>query len=207
LILIGLTGGIASGKSTVAKLLEAKGAQIIDADVIAREVVEPDEPAYQDIVERFGRGVVASDGSIDRAALGEIVFADDQARRDLESITWPRIYQEISRRLEEARHDDGVVVLDAALLVESSVQSGDRGRDIGLDALVVVAAKVEDQIERLANDRKMPEDQARARMAAQAAQEKKLALADYVLDNRGSLKMLERNVEVLWDDLIARFGK
>jgi dephospho-CoA kinase len=203
-ILIGLTGGIASGKSTVAKLLEAKGARIIDADVIAREVVKPNKPAYQEIVERFGQDVLTSDGSIDRAALGEIVFADDQARRELEAMTWPRIYEEISRELEDARTRDGVVVLDAALLVESSE---DRGRNVGLDALVVVAAKVEDQIERLAGDRKMPEDQARARMAAQAAQEKKLALADYILDNRGSLKMLERNVDVLWDDLTQRFGK
>jgi dephospho-CoA kinase len=203
LILIGLTGGIASGKSTVAGLLEGKGARIIDADVIARDVVEPGRPAYREIVERFGDGVVSSEGSIDRAALGEIVFADEQARRELEAITWPRIYEEISRRLEEARGSNGVVVLDAALLVESSA---DRGRNIGLDALVVVAAKVEDQIERLAEVRKMPEEKARARMSAQAAQEKKLALADYVLDNRGSLKMLERIVDVLWDDLLKRFG-
>jgi dephospho-CoA kinase len=96
--------------------------------------------------------------------------------------------------------------LDAALLVESSVSSEDRGRSLGLDALVVVAAKVEDQIERLAKTRNMPQDQAQARISAQAVQERKLALADYVLDNRGGLQMLERNVDVLWNDLIKRFG-
>jgi dephospho-CoA kinase len=202
-ILIGLTGGIASGKSTVARLLVSKGAILIDADEIAREVVEPGEPAYQDIVERFDKGVVAADGSIDRKALGDIVFGDADARRDLEAITHPRIYEQISRRLEDARGEDRVVVLDAALLVETA---GNRGRDLGLDALVVVAAAVEDQIDRMARDRGMQEEHARARMAAQAAQEKKLALADYIIDNRGTMENLERNVDVLWDDLNKRFA-
>jgi dephospho-CoA kinase len=201
--LIGLTGGIASGKSTVARLLVSKGAQLIDADELAREVVEPDRPAHQEIIKRFGEGVLGEDRSIDRNALGDIVFADASARKDLEAITHPRIYEEISRRLEEARPGDGVVVLDAALLVETA---GNRGRNIGLDALVVVAATVEDQIDRMARERGMPEEQARARMAAQAAQEKKLALADYIVDNRGTMDHLERNVEVLWDDLHKRFG-
>ena len=204
MILIGLTGGIASGKSTVSKLLSSKGALVIDADQIAREVVEPGTPAHNEIVERFGNEVTSDDGSIDRSALGEIAFANADARRDLEAITHPRIYEEIIRRLDEAGSSDGVVVLDAALLVETA---GDRGRNLALDALVVVAAKVEDQIERMAKDRGMAEEQARARMSAQAAQEKKLAMADYILDNRASLKMLERNVDALWDDLITRFGK
>jgi dephospho-CoA kinase len=202
-ILIGLTGGIASGKSTVARLLVSKGAILIDADEIAREVVEPGEPAYQDIVERFGRGVLAADGSIDRKALGDIVFGDADARRDLDAITHPRIYEQISRKLEDARGEDRFVVLDAALLVETA---GNRGRDLGLDALVVVAAAVEDQIDRMARNRGMQEEHARARMAAQAAQEKKLALADYIIDNRGTMENLERNVDVLWDDLNKRFA-
>ena len=175
---------------------------MIDADEIAREVVEPSRPAHQEIIQRFGDAVVANDASIDRKALADIVFADPSARKDLEAITHPRIYEEISRRLEEARVGDDVVILDAALLVETA---GNRGRSIGLDALVVVAATVEDQIDRMARERGMPEEQAKARMAAQAAQEKKLALADYIVDNRGTMDHLERNVEVLWDDLNERF--
>jgi dephospho-CoA kinase len=203
LILIGLTGGIASGKSTVAALLEAKGGAIIDADKIAREILAPGTPAHRKVVERFGQEVLLPSGDIDRAKLGHIVFSDPGARADLESITHPEIYAEISRRLDDHRESDRVVVLDAALLVETM---GDRGRALGLDALVVVAASVEDQVSRMMEQRRMPQDDARARMAAQSRQERKMALADYVIDNRGTRETLEQNVDLFWTDLNERFG-
>lgn len=142
-------------------------------------------------------------GTLDRPRLAEIVFNDPDARRDLEAITHPAIYEEILRQVEGARGHDGLVVLDAALLVETLP---DRGKALGLDALVVVAAHVEDQIERMARDRDMTSDQARARMGAQAPQERKMAMADYVIDNRGDVEGLKASVDVLWDDLISSFA-
>jgi dephospho-CoA kinase len=200
-ILVGLTGGIASGKSTVAQLLEAKGAVVIDADRISREILAMGRPAYEKVVERFGSLILAGDGSIDRTRLGEIVFADAEARQDLEALTHPEILEEVRQRIAEAEQDR-VVVLDAPLIVEAI---GRRGRVLDLDALVVVAAAVEDQLERLAKGRDMPPEDARARMAAQAPVEHKLAAADYVIDNRGTLADLRKSVDLLWKDLQARY--
>jgi dephospho-CoA kinase len=200
-ILVGLTGGIASGKSTVAQLLEAKGAVVIDADRISREILAMGRPAYEKVVERFGSLILAGDGSIDRTRLGEIVFADAEARQDLEALTHPEILEEVRQRIAEAEQDR-VVVLDAPLIVEAI---GRRGRVLDLDALVVVAAAVEDQLERLAKGRDMPPEDARARMSAQAPVEHKLAAADYVIDNRGTLADLRKSVDLLWKDLQARY--
>lgn len=159
-------------------------------------------PAYEKVVERFGSLILAGDGSIDRPRLGEIVFADAEARQDLEALTHPEILQEVRQRIANAEQDR-VVVLDAPLIVEAI---GRQGRVLDLDALVVVAAAVEDQLERLANGRDMPREDARARMSAQAPVERKLAAADYVIDNRGTLADLRKSVNLLWKDLQARYS-
>lgn len=196
MVLIGLTGGIASGKSTVARLLEQKGAAIIDADRIGHEVLKvPD--ALDRVVARFGAGILGDDGAIDRAKLGAVVFADPAARRDLEAITHPLISAEIARRIAEHAATDRVVVLDAALLVEAF----DPRRDLGLDRVVVVSAFPEEQLERMVRDRGMSAEDARARMAAQAPAERKLSMADIVIHNRGTIEQLEESVETLWTEI------
>lgn len=203
MILIGLTGGIGSGKSTVARLLGEMGAEIIDADLLGHEGQVPGGPAYEPIVRRFGPKILKPDGTIDRARLAEIVFSDPQALKDLNAITHPAIYRTILSRLEELRSTHRLVVLDAPLLVETLQ---DRGRSLGMDALVVVAAGIEDQIERVARDRGMTAEDARARIKSQAPQSVKLAAADYIVDNRGTVEDLQKSVDVLFDDLTARFG-
>lgn len=196
---IGLSGGIASGKSTVARLLEAKGAVVIDADRLGHDLLAPDGPGVPAVLERFGEGVLATGGGVDRARLGEVVFADPQARQDLEAITHPLIYAETMRRLG-APHDPGTVfVVDAPLLVET----GGRSR-LGLQALVVVAAGAADQVAR-ALQRGTAPGRVAAVMAAQAPLEAKMAVADYVIDNRGSFEELKVSVDTLWAELAARF--
>lgn len=202
MILIGLTGGIASGKTTVAGLLKQRGATIIDADRIGHEVMNPGGPAYDEVVERFGKEILAPDETVDRKKLGAIVFSDPSALADHVAITHPHIVKEIFTRIDAERSRDGLVVVDAALLVEGL--ASDRGKSMGLDALVVVSADVEEQIKRMIDHRDLEEDSARSRISSQAAPEKKLAAADYVIDNRGSLEDLERSVETLWQDLMNR---
>jgi dephospho-CoA kinase len=207
-VFVGLTGGIASGKSTVARLLEAKGAIVVDADRVARELLDPGTPVHRAVVERFGPGVLAPGGAVDRQALAAVVFASPEARRDLEAIVHPAVFRAAAEQVDaamEAEAADGrlrVVVLDAPLIVEALP---DRGRSIGMQALIVVAARIEDQIERSLGLGRSEED-VRARIAAQAPVERKLAAADYVVDNRGTLEDLAASVDVLWDDLVARLG-
>lgn len=196
---IGLSGGLASGKSTVARLLQAKGAVVIDADRVGHAVLAPGGPGVPAVLERFGSAVLAPGGGIDRARLGGIVFSDRQALQDLEAITHPLIYAETMRRLL-APHDPGtVLVVDAPLLVET----GGRSR-LGLQALVVVVAGVEDQVAR-ALRRGTPPERVAAVMAAQAPLEAKMAAADYLVDNRGTLADLEESVDTLWAELSSRF--
>ena len=202
MILIGLTGGIASGKTTVAELLKQRGATIIDADRIGHEVMAPGGPAYDEVVERFGNEILGPDGTVDRKKLGSIVFSDPSALADHVAITHPHIVKEIFTRIDAERSRDGLVVVDAALLVEGL--AADRGKSMGLDALVVVSADVEEQIRRMIDHRDLQEEAARSRISSQAAPEKKLAAADYVIDNRGSMEDLERSVETLWQDLMNR---
>jgi len=200
-ILIGLSGGIGSGKSTAARLLEARGATVLDADLIAHEILAPGGAGVKAVLERFGPGVAAPDGGIDRRKLRSVVFADPAARRDLEAITHPLIYAAMASRLGGSFEPDTVVVVDAPLLVETG------GRDrVGMQALVVVAAEQSQQIERVVARGGMTAEEAAAVMAAQAPAERKLAAADYVLDNRGSLADLEAGVETLWAELLERFG-
>ena len=195
MFLIGLTGGIASGKSTVAERFVRKGAELIDADIIAREVTEPGTEAYHEIVEHFGREVLDDDAFIDRGALGKIVFSDDAQRAVLNEITHPRILAEIADQLELLVAFDGCVVLDVPLLVETDV-----GR--GYDAILVVATRERTQIERLMKLRDMSEDEARRRVVAQAPLEAKLARATHVLWNDGTIAELRERA----DDIAERLA-
>ncbi|HWD73441.1 MAG TPA: dephospho-CoA kinase [Actinomycetota bacterium] len=201
MILIGLSGGIGSGKSTAARLLEARGAVVLDADLLAHEILAPGGAAVGAVLQRFGPGVAGPDGGIDRRRLRSLVFADPAARRDLEAITHPLIYAAMASRLGGTFEQDTVVVVDAPLLVETG------GRDrVGMQALVVVAAEQSQQIERVVARGGMTAEEAAAVIAAQAPAERKLAAADYVLDNRSGLADLEAGVETLWAELRERFG-
>lgn len=191
---IALTGGIGSGKSTVARMLAARGAVIVDADAIAREVVEPGQPALAEIRDAFGPEVIASDGTLDRARLAEIVFADEAALSRLNAITHPRIAQRSAELLAEA--PAGVIVVyDMPLLVE---QGGDALR--GWDRIVVVDAPDDLRLERVVA-RGLDREDARRRLAAQATRAERLAVADVVLDNSADLAALDCAVDGLWSDL------
>ena len=196
-----MTGGVASGKSTVSRILESKGAVIVDADVIAREVLAPGRPALDKVRARFGEEVFRADGTLDRSALAGIVFTDPKARADLEGISHPLILAEISKFVREI-DPSKIVVVEAALLWEARAEVD---KALGLDALVVVASKPEDQLERLRASRKRSADHARDRMAAQATLEEKLKGADYVIENYGRLEELEEKVNLIWDQIRARF--
>jgi len=192
MLLIGLTGGIGSGKSTVSALLAAKGAVVIDADAIVHEVQQPGTPVFAAIVERFGDGVVAADGGLDRAKVADIVFNDPDQLAALNDIVHPAVGGEIARRLGELGATDEVVVLDVPLLVESS-------RAYPVAGLLVVDVDPEVAVARLVEHRGMREADVRARMAKQASREQRLARADRVIDNHGTRADLERQVDEAWD--------
>lgn len=194
-VLVALTGGIGSGKSTVASLLAARGAVIVDADAIARVVVEPGMPAFAALVERFGQGIVAADGTLDRPGLAAMAFADDESRKALGEITWPAIGEETERRIAAAG-DDAVVVCDIPLLVESKA-AGSRP----YAAVIVVEAPSELRLDRLVV-RGLTRDDAVARMAAQATDEQRREVATHLVDNSGDLEALERRVDDVWADLL-----
>lgn len=193
--LIGLTGGIGSGKSTVSALLAARGAVVIDADAITRDLQRPGTPVFDAMVERFGPGIVAADGSLDRQAVADIVFVDADALTDLGRIVHPAVGAEIARRLEVEAATDHVVILDVPLLVES-------GRD-DMGALVVVDVDPEVAVGRLVEHRGMREDDARARMARQVSRVDRLAKADIVIDNSGTLEDLAAEVDRAWPAIRA----
>jgi len=190
---VGLTGGIGSGKSTVSALLASHGAVVIDYDLLAREVVEPGTPALAAIAERFGAGVLTEDGALDRPALGAIVFADPVALKDLEAITHGAIKKR-AVELEEQAGPDAVVVHDNPLLVEM-------GATEFMDAVIVVDVPVEVQVQRLVELRGMTEEDARARIAAQASREDRAGVADIIVDNTGSTDELATIVGDIWDEL------
>jgi len=195
MVLVGLTGGIGSGKSTVSALLAERGALVVDADAIVREVQAPGTPVFDAIVDRFGPSVVAADGSLDRQAVADVVFTDDTALADLNAIVHPAVGAEIARRLEEAAGTDRVVILDVPLLVES-------GRD-DMSALLVVDVDPEIAVSRVVEQRGMREDDVRARIARQASREDRLARATHVIDNSGSREDLEAQVAEVWEQLTA----
>ncbi len=192
---VGLTGGIASGKSVVADELGARGAVIIDADVLAREVVEPGTPGLAAIVERFGDDVLL-DGRLDRKALGDIVFADESARRDLEAIVHPAVRRRAAE-LEAIAPDDAVVVHVIPLLVET-------GQQDAFDVCLVVDVDRVTQRERLRSRDRLSEAEIEARLAAQVGRERRLAVADAVLDNSGSRTELSDQIDRLWAELGPR---
>lgn len=194
---VGLTGGIGSGKSTVSALLAERGAVIVDADAITRELQQPGHPVFEAMVERFGPGIVAPDGSLDRAAVADIVFNDPEALADLNAIVHPAVGAEIMARMERLGEGDDVVVLDVPLLVEST-----RGYPVG--ALIVVDVDPEVAVRRLVEQRGMRPEDVRARMARQASREERLARADLVIDNNGSLEELRKQVDAAWEWIEAR---
>jgi dephospho-CoA kinase len=195
--LVGLTGGIGSGKSTVAGLLRAKGATVVDADEVARAVVEPGEPALAKLVERFGDAILDHDGRLDRPKLAEIAFADEDGRKALGEITWPAIGEEFERQIREAP-DDAIVVCDVPLLVESKAAAARP-----YVAVLVVEAPLDLRLARL-ELRGVPRDDAQRRMAAQATDEERREVATHVLDNGGDLESLSRQVDEVWADLLTR---
>jgi len=188
----GLTGGIACGKSTVSRLLEQQGATIIDADVLAREVVAPGSDGLRDIVSTFGPGVLAPDGTLDRKVLGAAVFGDEGKRRALNAITHPRIAALAAQRTQEAlARGDRVVIYDAPLLMENNLHHG-------MEQVLVVAASEETQLRRLKERDGLDEAAARARMASQMPLDQKRQHATHVFENDGTLEQLEAQVHRFW---------
>ncbi|MGW7199362.1 dephospho-CoA kinase [Streptomyces chryseus] len=193
---VGLTGGIGAGKSEVSRLFVSYGAVLIDADKIAREVVEPGTPGLAAVVEAFGQDVLAADGTLDRPKLGSIVFADASRLATLNAIVHPLVGAR-SAELEGAAGGDSVVIHDVPLLTENALAPL-------YDLVVVVDASPATQLDRLVRLRGMTEDEARARMAAQASREERLAIADLVIDNDGPLEALEPQVRKVWEGLAER---
>lgn len=203
MLVIGLTGGMGAGKSTVAELLAEHGAHIIDADGLARAVVEPGEPALAAIADEFGADVLTDDGALDRPAMASIVFGDEERLRVLESITHPAIRDRISELLREhaaaeeaadERAPERIVVIDHPLLVETGLADE-------LPVVVVVTAPIDLRVARLADGRGIDPDDARARMRAQAGDDERLAAATHVVDNDGDLDQLRGRVAGLWVEL------
>jgi dephospho-CoA kinase len=198
-LLVGLTGGIGSGKSTVSAMLAERGAEIIDADRIAREVVLPGTPAWCKIRDHFGPEVLLADGHIDRAALAGKVFADPAKLALLNQITHPEIFARIADRLEELHGRDVVVVLDAALLLETGLAQR-------VDMVMVTHSPKELRVERLVA-RGFGSQQAEARMVSQLSEDERLARADLVIDNSGSLEDLVEQVDDAWQELRRRLAE
>lgn len=188
---VAVTGGIGSGKSTVAAMLAERGAVVIDADALTRRLQQPGQAVYQAIVARFGARVVGPDGGLDRPALARTVFADAAALADLEAIVHPAVAAEKRRQLDGLADPDAVVVYDVPLLT-----AGDRD---GYQAVLVVDADPEEAVERLVEQRGMGADDARARLARQMTRADRRALADRVIDNSGTLDDLRREVDAAWD--------
>ena len=190
MILIGLTGGIGSGKSTVSSLLAKHGAVIIDADAITRELQAPGAPLLTVLAERFGSHIIGSDGSLVREELAKIAFGDPEALKDLNKIVHPAVAKEMDRRMQEVRDTDKVVILDIPLLAENPRK--------GLCGVIVVDVPVDVAVSRLVEFRGMKEDDAKARIAKQASREDRLKIADQVIDNSGDMNTLSKQVDEVW---------
>ncbi len=193
--MVGLTGGIGAGKSTVARMLAERGAVVIDADAIAREVVEPGTPTLAKLIERFGPAILLPDGSLDRPALAAVAFVDDETRKELEAITHPAIGEEFIRRVTEAP-PEAVVIHDVPLLVESK-------RGFEYAAVIVVQAPIETRLDRL-EERGVPRDDARRRMGLQASDEDRRKVATWIVDNATDIATLENRIAEIWIDLEQR---
>ncbi len=194
MILVGLTGGIGAGKSTVSAMLAERGAVIVDADQIARDLQSPGSPVLAAMAERFGEHILLADGALDRAAVAKIVFNDEAALKDLNGIVHPAMQSEIQRQIDDQRATDRVVVLDFPLLGENPRK--------GLVATIVVDIPVEVAVQRLVEQRSMDEDDARARINSQLSREERLAKATHVVDNGGDRDSLSTQVDDLWEQLL-----
>lgn len=190
MILVGLTGGIGSGKSTVSAALAERGAVIVDADAIVRDVQQPGSPVLQQLAERFGAQVIAADGSLDRAAVAAVAFSDPEALKDLNKIVHPAAGAEMNARVMAQRDTDRVVVMDIPLLTENPRE--------GLQGVIVVDVPTEVQVERLVRYRGFDEGDAMARIGKQATRQQRLATATFVVDNSGDLDALAEQIDALW---------
>ncbi len=199
MLLVGLTGGIGSGKSTVARLLERRGAAVIDADQLAREAVAKGTPGFDRVVESFGKDVVTPDGDLDRSALAARIFSDPAQKATLEAIVHPEVARRFSDRVDTFRETDRIVVYVTPLLVELGLAPA-------FDVVVVVTASPHLRVSRVASDRGLSPDEVRGRLAVQATDEQRAEVAGVLIDNDGSLADLEPQVDRLWNDLIARAG-
>ena len=195
MILVGLTGGIGSGKSTVSGLLQARGAVIIDADAIVREVQQPGSPVLVELAQKFGPEVLAEDGSLDRQAVANIVFTDPDALKSLNAIVHPAVGREMNQRMIAQRASNNVVILDIPLLTENPRE--------GLQGRIVVDIPVELQVQRLTSFRGFDEADARARISRQATRQERLDKADFVVDNSGGLEDLIPQIDLLWTWLLS----
>jgi dephospho-CoA kinase len=191
-LLLGLTGGIGSGKSTVSMLLADRGAVIIDADAITRSLQQPGQPVFDEMVARFGRGIVDADGNLDRAGLARIVFVDEQAKKDLEHIVHPAVGAEMLKMMQDEAGTDHVVVYDVPLLVEAA------RRAMEFAGVIVVDIDPEIAVQRVVEQRGMDESDVRARIANQASRAERIAVADKVIDNSGTRDDLRRQVDEVW---------
>ncbi len=195
MILVGLTGGIGSGKSTVSGLLQARGAVIIDADAIVREVQQPGSPVLAELAQKFGPDVLAQDGSLDRQAVANIVFTDPDALKSLNASVHPAVGREMNQRMIAQRASNNVVILDIPLLTENPRE--------GLQGRIVVDIPVELQVQRLTSFRGFDEADARARISRQATRQERLDKADFVVDNSGGLEDLIPQIDLLWTWLLS----
>lgn len=196
--IIGLTGNIASGKTAVANMFKDLGARVIDADEVAREVVEPGEPAWQEIVEEFGRGILNPDGSINRKHLGEIVFNDERKRERLNQITHPRIITKIKETISRFQKENAnSVIIEAALIVEKGGMPG------LIDGLIVVSSDQKTQIDRIMKRDGLLREEALSRIRSQMPISEKIKHATYVIDNSGSLEETKRQVEGIWNKIMS----
>jgi len=196
MLLVGLTGGVASGKSTVSRILEGEGAILIDADQIARALARPGSPVFLELIRAFGEKILREDGSLDRKALAARVFSDPEQRSVLNRILHPRIKEEIRRRVREVVERDpaAIVIIDAALLIEA-------GHDQEMDKVIVVTSRAEQQIKRLKERNGMAPEEAERILASQMPQEEKLKVADFVLRNEGSLEETAKRTKEVFQKL------
>lgn len=202
MVIVAVTGGIASGKSAVSRRLVEHGAVLVDADQLARDVVQPGEPTLARIADAFGPGVIAADGSLDRAALGAIIFADETKRVLLNSITHPAIVDRARQLFDAAGKRDprAIVVYDIPLLVDGSGRRGD------YDLVAVVVADEETRVQRMVELRGMSEADARSRIASQVGDDERIAVADVVIDANGTIEETNAQADALWEELQARVG-
>lgn len=196
MLIVGLTGGVASGKTTVARMFEKEGAHIIDADQLARDLVQPHRPAWKEIIRAFGKEVLGKEGAVDRKRLADIAFSDPAQRGTLNGILHPRIKKEVGRRARQIEREDphAIVIFDAPLLVETGFH-----REV--DRVVVVTSKETQQIERLKKRAGVSEEQTRRIISSQMALGKKMEVADFVIRNEGSLETTRRRVREIFQEL------